>query len=206
MPARSPYGTARTDAVANAFGYPRQRAQPRGGEVRESFFFPHQNDTGYWWQGENANLGSLAFAARAVAELADCSDELRARLRRFAADQVHWVLGRNPFDVCMLQGRGRHNVEHSPDFPNVPGGIVNGIRVIPTTRAASRSSPRSPPRGPTPGDGPSSGSRTPRGSCSPSARGETTRALGIRRFREPSCSDQSEVMTTRVMFGSRSAS
>jgi hypothetical protein len=117
----------RTDAVDNPFGYPRQRVQPRGGAVADSFFFPHENDTGYWWQGENATLGSLAFAALAVAGLPGCAPELGARLRRFASDQVHWVLGRNPFDVCMLQGRGRNNVEYSPDFPNLPGGIVNGI-------------------------------------------------------------------------------
>lgn len=117
----------RTDAVANPFGYPRQRMQPRGGSAADAFFFPHENDTGYWWQGENANLGSLAFAAAMVADLPDCAPEVAARLRRFAADQVHWVLGRNPFDVCMLQGRGRNNVEYSPDFPNLPGGIVNGI-------------------------------------------------------------------------------
>lgn len=117
----------RTDAVANPFGYPRQRMQPRGGSAEDAFFFPHENDTGYWWQGENANLGSLAFAAATVADLPECDAQLGARLRRFAADQVHWVLGRNPFDVCMLQGRGRNNVEYSPDFPNLPGGIVNGI-------------------------------------------------------------------------------
>ena len=117
----------RTDAVANPFGYPRQRVQPNGGAARDAFFFPHENDTGYWWQGENANLGSLAFAAAIVADLPECDAELAARLHRFAADQVHWVLGRNPFDVCMLQGRGRNNVEYTPDFPNLPGGIVNGI-------------------------------------------------------------------------------
>lgn len=117
----------RTQAVGNPFGYPRQRVQPRGGHPRDGFFFPHDNDTGYWWQGENATLGSLAFAALAVADLPACAPEQVTRLRRFAADQVHWVLGRNPFDVCMLQGRGRNNVEYTPDFPNLPGGIVNGI-------------------------------------------------------------------------------
>ncbi|MDQ0727815.1 glycoside hydrolase family 9 protein [Microbacterium sp. W4I20] len=117
----------RTDAAANPFGYPRQRVQPRGGPPKDAFFFPHENDTGYWWQGENATLGSLAFAAASVAALPECDAELGVRLRRFAADQVHWVLGRNPFDVCMLQGRGRNNVEYTPDFPNLPGGIVNGI-------------------------------------------------------------------------------
>lgn len=98
-----------------------------GGHPRDAFFFPHDNDTGYWWQGENATLGSLAFAALAVADLPACAPEQATRLRRFAADQVHWALGRNPFDVCMLQGRGRNNVEYTPDFPNLPGGIVNGI-------------------------------------------------------------------------------
>ncbi|MFS0894568.1 glycoside hydrolase family 9 protein [Microbacterium sp. 179-I 3D3 NHS] len=118
---------SRTHAVANPFGYPRQRVQPRGGAPEDAFFFPHENDTGYWWQGENANLGSSAFAAASIAELPECDPDLGARLRRFAADQVHWMLGRNPFDVCMLQGRGRNNVEYTPDFPNLPGGIVNGI-------------------------------------------------------------------------------
>ncbi|MFD4958325.1 glycoside hydrolase family 9 protein [Microbacterium sp. NPDC058389] len=118
---------ARTDAVANPFGYPRQRVQPLGGAARDAFFFPHDNDTGYWWQGENATLASLAFAARLVADLSETDDALRARLHRFADDQVAWILGRNPFDVCMLQGRGRNNAEYSVDYPNVPGGIVNGI-------------------------------------------------------------------------------
>lgn len=118
---------ARTDAVANPFGYPRQRARWSTGEERDTFFFPHENDTGYWWQGENASIASLAAASAAVATLEECEPALRDRLTRFAADQVHWVLGRNPFDVCMLQGRGRNNVEYSVEFPNVPGGIVNGI-------------------------------------------------------------------------------
>ncbi|MFZ4843066.1 glycoside hydrolase family 9 protein [Mycetocola saprophilus] len=117
----------RTDAVPNPFGYPRQRVQPRGGEARDAFFFPHENDTGYWWQGENAALGSLSHAAARVAELPGVPESLRERLRRFAVDQVHWMVGRNPFDVCMLQGRGRNNAEYTPDFPNLPGGIVNGI-------------------------------------------------------------------------------
>ncbi|TCC14580.1 glycoside hydrolase family 9 protein [Kribbella sindirgiensis] len=50
-----------------------------------------------------------------------------ARLTTFAEDQMAWILGRNPYDVCMLQGRGRNNPEYYSDFPNLPGGIVNGI-------------------------------------------------------------------------------
>lgn len=117
----------RTEAVPNPFGYPRQRARWRTGEERDTFFFPHANDTGYWWQGENAGISSFAAAASQVADAAECPNGLRTRLRRLAADQVQWILGRNPFDACMLQGRGHGNVEYAVEFPNLPGGIVNGI-------------------------------------------------------------------------------
>jgi hypothetical protein len=102
------------DRADNPFGYPRNAAG--------SFFFPHENETGYWWQGENAAIASLSAAASACARVS--GDE---RLHRFADDQLAWILGRNPFDVCMLQGRGRNNVDYHSDFPNLPGGIVNGI-------------------------------------------------------------------------------
>ncbi|MDR2929807.1 MAG: glycoside hydrolase family 9 protein [Propionibacteriaceae bacterium] len=117
----------RTYAVANPFGYPRALTQPLGGEPRESFFFPHANETGYWWQGENANICSLSAAATMVSRLEDCPEQLADELRGFAHDQLSWVLGRNPFDVCMLQGRGSGNREYSTHYPNVPGGILNGI-------------------------------------------------------------------------------
>ncbi|MFK4085233.1 glycoside hydrolase family 9 protein [Kribbella sp. NPDC020789] len=116
----------RTDSVPNPFGYPRTLVQPLGEEPRESFFFPHANETGYWWQGENAAIASLSAAASACARIAE-SSEIRERLTTFADDQLAWVTGRNPFDTCMLQGRGRNNADYTSDFPNFPGGIVNGI-------------------------------------------------------------------------------
>lgn len=117
----------RTDAVANPFGYPRQHARWTTGEERDTFFFPHHNDTGYWWQGENAGIASLSAAASAVAALPECPPDVARRLRQLAYDQLHWVLGNNPFDACMLQGRGRNNAEYSIEYPNLPGGIANGI-------------------------------------------------------------------------------
>ncbi|WP_202868687.1 glycoside hydrolase family 9 protein [Kribbella antibiotica] len=116
----------RTDAVPNPFGYPRTLVQPLDEEARESFFFPHANETGYWWQGENAAIASLSTAASACARIAETAAQ-RDRLTTFADDQLAWVTGRNPFDVCMLQGRGRNNPDYASDFPNFPGGIVNGI-------------------------------------------------------------------------------
>lgn len=116
----------RTDSAPNPFGYPRTLVQPLDEEPRESFFFPHANETGYWWQGENAAIASLSTAASACARIADTAND-RERLTTFADDQLAWVTGRNPFDTCMLQGRGRNNPDYASDFPNFPGGIVNGI-------------------------------------------------------------------------------
>ncbi|NUT18583.1 MAG: glycoside hydrolase family 9 protein [Hamadaea sp.] len=103
-----------THNAVNPFGYPRFGA----------FFFPHVNDTGYWWQGENANIASLAAAAYACA---GHDSDNRAELLAFAEDQLAWIAGRNPFDVCMIHGQGRNNAVYSVDFPPKPGGIVNGI-------------------------------------------------------------------------------
>ncbi|WP_232665214.1 glycoside hydrolase family 9 protein [Pseudonocardia sp. TRM90224] len=121
---------ARSATVPNPFGYPRQRVQPADGPPRDSFFFPHANETGYWWQGENATIASLSAAASACSALdglggLDAAE--RERLDTFAADQLAWITGRNPFDSSMLQGRGRNHVRYRTDFPNLPGGIANGI-------------------------------------------------------------------------------
>ena len=115
------------DEVTNPFGCARQFVQPGGEPPRTSFFFPHENETGYWWQGENAGICSTAYAALLAAGLPECSDTLRERLRVLADDQVQWVLGLNPFDSSMLQGRGRNQADYSAVYQNVPGGILNGI-------------------------------------------------------------------------------
>ncbi|GAA0402626.1 endochitinase [Acrocarpospora corrugata] len=117
----------RTYAVANPFGYPRQRVQPADAAPKDAFFFPHANETGYWWQGENATIASLAAAACACAALDNVTEPDRHRLNAFADDQLAWITGRNPFDASMIHGRGRNNPDYTSDFPNIPGGIVNGI-------------------------------------------------------------------------------
>jgi hypothetical protein len=113
-----------TDAVANPFGYARQVVKPVSGPIRASFFFPHDNESGYWWQGENARLGSLAAAATLARSAGAASG---TRLRDYAQDQIDWILGRNPFDACLMHGFGRNNVNYQSDWPNYPGGIYNGI-------------------------------------------------------------------------------
>jgi len=120
-----------TSEVANPFGYARQLVQTKSGVRETRFFYPHDAETAPWWQGENARLGSLAFAARwAIPHFAD-DPAFAGRLRAYAQDQIDWILGRNPFDASMLHGQGRNNPEYlffgSYEYTNAPGGIVNGI-------------------------------------------------------------------------------
>jgi hypothetical protein len=120
-----------TGEVANPFGCARQLVQSRNGRRRTSFFFPHDTETAPWWQGENARLGSLAAAARLAARSFGDDPAFQAALRRYAADQLNWILGLNPYDSCMLYGAGRNNPEYmffdSYEYTNAPGGISNGI-------------------------------------------------------------------------------
>lgn len=117
-----------TGEVFNPFGYARQYCRPTGGASRSSFFIPHANPTGYWWQGEDARLASLAAAARASCRLDLVSAAgMTSALRAYATDQLNWILGCNPFDACMLHGRGRNNPEYEWGWFNAPGGIANGI-------------------------------------------------------------------------------
>ena len=116
----------RSSAVSNPFLHPRRlvRVPGRTDEIR--FFYPHENPSGYWWQGENARLASWAAAFRRW----DAGNGPRAHRpedRIFADAQISWILGRNPFDACMLQGHGRNNPAYDWDHFNVPGGVANGI-------------------------------------------------------------------------------
>lgn len=114
-----------THDVANPFGLARQYVQGTRSPRRAAFFMPHDNESGYWWQGENARLASLAAAALLAARR--LPEPVGEALRRYAVDQLDWVLGLNPFDACMLQGRGRNSPDYLPGFPNAPGGICNGV-------------------------------------------------------------------------------
>ena len=122
---------ATTAEVNNPFGYARQYVQSTNGLRHTTFFFPHDTETAPWWQGENARLGSLAAAARMAANYFPDDPEFQAKLRSYAWNQLNWILGLNPFDVCILQGRGHKNADYvfsnSYEFTVAPGGICNGI-------------------------------------------------------------------------------
>jgi hypothetical protein len=121
------------DGGPNPLGYPRQFVAMPGRAARTQFFVPHRNESGYWWQGENARLGSLATAARQAVALglfdghAEDDRATRAALARYAQDALDWILGANPFDACMLQGWGHHPPRYEPGYWNACGGVCNGI-------------------------------------------------------------------------------
>ncbi|HEX4066380.1 MAG TPA: glycoside hydrolase family 9 protein [Acidobacteriaceae bacterium] len=119
----------------NPFDYARQLVRMGNGQVRTAFFFPHDTEAAPWWQGENARLASLAAAARMAAPLFAGDSQLHSALGSYAEDQLHWILGRNPYDTCMLMGSGHGNAAYmffrSWKYTNAPGAIINGITAAP---------------------------------------------------------------------------
>jgi hypothetical protein len=127
-----------TGEVPNPFGYARQLVQDNKGTRYSGYFFPHNvtpRTDDAWWQGENARLASLASAARLAAGF--YTGTFAANLRAYAQDQLNWIVGSNPFDVCMLEGTGRDQplyLEYADGqttgswrWLRSAGGIVNGI-------------------------------------------------------------------------------
>lgn len=126
-------------AESNPFNAAKLYAAPYENEAlqepRVSYFMPKRNETGYWYQGENARLASLSTAFLSAATLLKSIYTLESdSLSTLALDQLNWILGKNPFEVCMLYGFGEIN---SPDYPtnrqgkrdrkSIKGGICNGI-------------------------------------------------------------------------------
>ncbi|EJE4165095.1 glycoside hydrolase family 9 protein [Vibrio parahaemolyticus] len=117
-----------SNKVTNPFGYPRQYVKGVNESKRDAFFVAHNNESGYWWQGENARLGSLATMAYLV-QPHITSQEIQQQLSVFAQDALNWIVGLNPYDMCMLDGHGRNNPDYLPQygFFNAKGGVCNGI-------------------------------------------------------------------------------
>ncbi|PKG39763.1 glycoside hydrolase family 9 protein [Psychromonas sp. Urea-02u-13] len=117
-----------TSEVFNPFAYPRQYVKSVNEAKRSAFFIAHNNESGYWWQGENARLGSLAAMVNLVKpHIEDAS--LNKALASFAQSSLNWIVGLNPYDMCMLDGAGFNNPDYLPElgFFNAKGGVCNGI-------------------------------------------------------------------------------
>jgi Glycosyl hydrolase family 9/Cellulase N-terminal ig-like domain len=144
------YNLRVTARAANPFGYARQSFLYKD-SVKNGFFIPHDNETGWWWQGENARLGSLATAALLGRRLLQTAGPATVRsssastsgtvpgatsgpapdsLTVFAARQYSWILGCNPYNICFMYQFGAHNVPYMHSnygHGSQRGGISNGI-------------------------------------------------------------------------------
>jgi len=120
-----------TSETNNPFGYARQLVRMGDGTVRSAYFFPHDTEAAPWWQGEDARLASLAAAARMAAPLYNDNPMFQRQLETYAWNQLHWILGRNPFDASMLMGSSHGNAPYmffrSYKYTNAPGAIINGV-------------------------------------------------------------------------------
>lgn len=126
------YNLRVTNEVSNPFGYARQTFLYRD-SVKDGFFIPHENETGWWWQGESARLGSLATAALVGGKLVYPHPGgwgVKDSLADFASRQMSWILGCNPYSICFMYGFGRKNVPYMHSnfgHGSEKGGISNGI-------------------------------------------------------------------------------
>jgi hypothetical protein len=126
------YNLKVTKEAINPFGYARQHFR-FGGLIKSGFFMPHENESGWWWQGEDARLASLAAAMICGGRLVYPSSNewgVQPELLKYAFDQVSWILGKNPYGMCMMYGYGYKNVPYMASMyghGSGRGGISNGI-------------------------------------------------------------------------------
>ena len=117
-----------TNKVENPFGYARQTYKTNG-SIKDGFFIPHDNESNYWWQGEDARIASLAAAATYAIKALSYSNSSAAK--KYATDQLDWILGKNPYGTCMMYGIGKKNPAkysgQSIYATTLQGGIANGI-------------------------------------------------------------------------------
>ena len=95
-----------------------------------SFFYRYPEPAA-WYVGQNSQYLSQAWAA-----LLGFALTRHRRFRKYALAQLNWVLGTNPFGICMFEGKGsvnpavyhhRYNAIPRRERGAVPGCVPNGI-------------------------------------------------------------------------------
>ena len=93
-------------------------------------YFRQYNRINDWYVGESMQILDLAYAALLLEQLGQ--DEAR----QIAENQLHWILGRNPFNTSLMEEAGkrfvpryhhRYNMIPGNQRGAVPGAILNGI-------------------------------------------------------------------------------
>lgn len=117
-----------TNKVDNPFGYARQTYMTQS-SIKDGFFIPHDNESNYWWQGEDARLASLAAASIYAFRILEIEGD--QSVNKYATDQLDWILGKNPYATCMMYKKGLKYPKiydgQSEHDATLEGGIANGI-------------------------------------------------------------------------------
>lgn len=101
--------------------------------AKAGFFMPHKNETDYWWQGENARLGSMATGLLLARQASDPTWKFGAdSFSQEAVAPLDWVAGKNSEGVNFVYGvaGGDYAAYFAGKGKNVTGGICNGITAV----------------------------------------------------------------------------
>lgn len=96
-----------------------------GGELKYRFFSPIKGDArdGVSYLGLTSHLLSHAVGLQMAGNILKDN-----QLKDIARSHMEWVMGRNPFNSCLMTAEGINNpYPHSRFLGLIPGGIMNGI-------------------------------------------------------------------------------
>lgn len=111
----------------NPFGVIRHRADG------QPFYFKGRDG---WFGGNNSAYCSVAWAAYLASRVFQDEPDFSRLLQAHATNQIRWILGMNPLNLCMFEGKGNseriryyHLYAEIPGHHRgaVPGAIPNGI-------------------------------------------------------------------------------
>jgi len=96
----------------------------------ECYYFRNYNNVNDWYVGDSREMLDTAYEALLLEKLGE------PKARQIAENQIHWILGRNPFNTSLMEGVGknfvpsyhhRYNTLSGNPRGAVIGAVLNGI-------------------------------------------------------------------------------
>ena len=97
------------------------------------YYFRNYDNVNDWYVGDSREMLDSAYEALLLEKLGE------PKARQIAENQIHWILGRNPFNTSLMEGVGKNfvpNYHHRYNtLPGNPRGAVIGAVLNGITRA-----------------------------------------------------------------------